>query len=80
MKKFLVLLWLFSSSFFLRASDIEMADQFRSEGKIYVVVAVFGVLLIGFFIYLFRIEQKIAKKEKELQLPIKSKPSSKTES
>ena len=43
--------------------DGEMADQFRADGKIYVVVAVMLVLLIGIIIYLFRIERKIKKLE-----------------
>ena len=46
------------------AQDGEMADQFRAEGKIYVVVAVMLVLLLGIIIYLFRIERKIKKLEK----------------
>ena len=31
---------------------VEMADQFRADGKIYVVVAVVLVILIGMFVYL----------------------------
>jgi hypothetical protein len=80
MKKFFTMFWLLSASFLSKASDIEMADQFRSEGKIYVVVAVFAILLLGFFIYMYRIERRITKKEKELELLIKIKPSLKTES
>jgi K+-transporting ATPase A subunit len=79
MKKFLAIFWLLGSSLISKASDIEMADQFRSDGKIYVVVAVFAILMLGFFAYMYRIEQKISKKEKEFQLP-NGKPSSKTDS
>jgi ABC-type amino acid transport system permease subunit len=42
-----------------------MADNFRGEGKIYVVVAVVLTILIGIFIYLFRLEKKIKKYEDE---------------
>ena len=45
---------------------VEMADQFRADGKIYVVVAVVLVILIGMFVYLVRLDNKISKVEKEL--------------
>lgn len=49
----------------LLAQDVEMADNFRGEGKIYIVVAVILVILVGIFFYLFRLEKKIDKIEKE---------------
>ncbi|MEM8894107.1 MAG: CcmD family protein [Bacteroidota bacterium] len=52
---------------FAVAQSVEMADQFRSDGKIYVVIAVIGVLLAGFFIYLFVIDKKISKLEKSIK-------------
>ena len=45
-------------SFFLNV-QVEMADAFTSEGKIYVVVLVALIILVGIFFYLFRIEGKI---------------------
>jgi hypothetical protein len=42
----------------------EMADALRSNGKIYVVVAVVVTILLGLFIYLFRLDRKISKLEK----------------
>ena len=45
-------------SFFLKI-QVEMADAFRSDGKIYVVVLVALIILVGIFFYLFRIEGKI---------------------
>ena len=45
---------------------VEMADRFRADGKIYVVVAVVLVILIGMFVYLVRLDGKISKVEKEL--------------
>ena len=63
MKAFLLLLLLsFTAS--AQASDIEMADQFRADGKIYVVIAVVSVVLIGLFAYLFRLERKVTELEK----------------
>lgn len=47
--------------------QIPMADVFRSEGKIYVVLAVILILLAGFFIYLFRIDNKLKRLERELK-------------
>jgi CcmD family protein len=47
-------------------STIEMADQFRKDGKIYVVVAVVCIILIGLFVYLINLDKKIGKLEKEL--------------
>ena len=46
-------------------SEVEMADNFRGEGKIYVVVAVILIILLGVFIQLFRLERKVKKMEKE---------------
>lgn len=44
---------------------IEMATGMRSSGKIYVVVAVLSMVLIGLIIYLFTLDRKISKLEKE---------------
>jgi hypothetical protein len=48
------------------ASMVEMADQLRADGKIYVVVGVLLVILIGVFFYLIRLDGKIGRVEKEL--------------
>lgn len=42
----------------------EMADVMRSNGKIYVVVAVCLIILIGLFIYVAMIDRKLKKLEK----------------
>lgn len=55
---------LISLSTFANA-NVEMADALRSSGKIYVVVAVIAVLFIGLFTYLFSIDRKISKIEKD---------------
>lgn len=49
------------------AQEVEMADNFRGEGKIFVVVGVIVVLLIGLFIQLFRLEKKVKVLEKEFK-------------
>ncbi|MGB3585759.1 MAG: hypothetical protein WBA23_04425 [Tunicatimonas sp.] len=43
-----------------------MADTFRQEGKIYVVVAVMLLIFSGLVIYAIRIDQKVSRLEKEL--------------
>ena len=45
--------------------EVEMADQMRSNGRIYVVVAVMLTILIGLVLYLVRLDRKISKLEKE---------------
>jgi CcmD family protein len=65
-KSFLVILFLLVSTLIFAQNDVEMADSFRSDGKIYVVVAVIGIIFIGIIFYLFRTDQRLAKLEKGL--------------
>jgi hypothetical protein len=46
---------------------IEMADVMRSEGKIYVVVGIIGIVMGGILLYLINTERKIAKLEEHLK-------------
>jgi cell division protein FtsX len=43
-----------------------MADTLRSNGKIFTVVAVCLTILLGLFLYVFMIDRKINKFEKEI--------------
>ncbi len=43
----------------------EMADAMRANGKIYVVVAVCLIILAGLFLFMFGIDRKITRLEKE---------------
>lgn len=45
----------------------EMADALRQDGKIYVVVAVIVVILVGLLAYLVSIDRKVSRLEKELR-------------
>ena len=47
------------------ASQTEMADLMRSNGKIYVVIAVMLTILFGLILYLVRLDKKISRLEKE---------------
>ena len=44
---------------------VDMADTMRSNGKIYVVVAVILAIFAGIIIYLIRLDRKMSKLEKE---------------
>lgn len=48
------------------ASAQDMASTFRSEGKIYVVVAVASIVLLGIFFYLLMTDMRLKKLEKEI--------------
>ncbi len=50
----------------LMAQPIEMANTLRSEGKIYVVVAILLVIFAGLIGYLFLLDRKITRIEKKL--------------
>jgi len=51
----------------LFAQDAQMADTMRSEGKIYVVVAIILVIFFGLIAYLIYTDRKISKLEKRLK-------------
>jgi hypothetical protein len=50
---------------FAQDKKVEMADLMRSNGRIYVVVAVVLTILIGLILYVLRLDRKISKLEKE---------------
>jgi hypothetical protein len=47
-----------------RSTQPEMVDTLRSNGKIYVVVAVLSLILLGLFLYLIQLDRKIRNLEK----------------
>lgn len=49
------------------SQGVAMADTMRSNGKIYVVVAVLVVIFVGIVVYLFSIDKKVSKLEKEIK-------------
>jgi hypothetical protein len=50
-------------SFPASAQDVEMSDALVANGKIYIVVAVLLILLIGLFIYLISLDRRMRKLE-----------------
>lgn len=60
----LIILSLFSQV--ILAQEVEMADTMRSEGKIYVVVAILVLILAGLIGYLITIDKKVSNLEKRI--------------
>lgn len=66
MKKMTYLFLLMLLSKGATAQDAEMADVMRSNGKIYVVVGIILIVLIGLITYLFLLDRKITRLENKL--------------
>lgn len=49
-----------------QAVAVSKTDVMRSNGKIFVVMAVVVIIMIGFFIYLISVDRKLGKLEKGL--------------
>lgn len=47
-------------------APVEMADTFYSQGKVFVVVVVVSMVVIGMLFYLFLLDRKLKRLEKEL--------------
>lgn len=56
---------LLAGSSFAQDNGIEMADTFRSNGNIYVVVLVVAVILFGLLFLLFSVDRRVRKLEKK---------------
>ena len=48
-------------------TQVEMADKFRADGKIYVVVLVMIVISLGMYFFLYRIDRKLRKLEQQFR-------------
>ena len=67
MNKILTTLSLLSlTTYFSFGQGVEMANIMRSNGKIYVVVAVVLILFLGFFFYLLSIDKKVSQLENKI--------------
>lgn len=64
----LLILSVISNNLFAQGDGVAMADQLRADGKIWVVVSVVTVVFVGIAAYLFKIDSKIRKIEKELNI------------
>lgn len=67
MKKIISFLVVLLTSFNVFAQEeVQMADQMRADGKIWVVVAVIAIVFVGIIAYLVLLDRKISKIEKGL--------------
>ncbi|SDP81328.1 CcmD family protein [Mucilaginibacter sp. OK268] len=48
-----------------QAQQVEMADALRSSGKIYVVILTIVIIFAGLALYLFSMDRRLKKIEKE---------------
>ncbi len=48
-----------------QAQAVEMADRMRSEGKIYVVVAVLCTILAGLLLYVYSLDRRVTRMEED---------------
>jgi len=46
--------------------QVEMADQFRADGKIYIVVVIMVTIILGLSLFAFRMDRKLTKLEKRM--------------
>jgi CcmD family protein len=65
-KIFFLILVLSVQTVSAQSQQPEMADVMRSNGKIYVVVTIITIVLLGLAAYLFTLDRKIARLEREL--------------
>ncbi|WP_454803026.1 CcmD family protein [Mucilaginibacter phyllosphaerae] len=61
----LSLLFCFTAAAAQQAQEVEMADVLRSSGKIYVVITTICIIFAGLAVYLFSIDRRLRKIEKE---------------
>jgi CcmD family protein len=61
----LIFLLSFVTVFAQADTSVDMADTFRSSGKIYVVITTIAIVFAGLAIYLFSIDSRLKKIEKE---------------
>lgn len=64
-KILLNLIFIFLSTSLIADENIDMADTFRADGKIYVVVTILSIVFSGIVIYLIRLDRKVSRLEKE---------------
>jgi CcmD family protein len=65
-KAILILVAALSQFSLFAQTEVEMADTLRSEGKIYVVVAIILVIFLGLIGYLFLMDRKVTRLEKKI--------------
>lgn len=64
--KLLSLITALTAPLMITAQEVEMADRLMENGKIYVVVVVIGIIVMGLYSFLFYLDNKLKKLEKEI--------------
>jgi K+-transporting ATPase A subunit len=67
MKKFYILIAFIFSLVTVNAQSPAMADTMRSEGKIYVVVAILVIILLGLIAFVALTDRKVSRIEKQFE-------------
>ncbi len=62
---FTLTLLMVTLNLFAQSTTVEMADELRSNGKIYIVVICVVVILVGLLLYLFGIDRRLKMLEKK---------------
>jgi CcmD family protein len=65
MKKLVLIIITLFLNLAAQAQTVEMADILRSSGKIYVVVGTIAIIFVGLAGYLFMLDRRVSKLEKE---------------
>jgi len=68
-KRTIYMLCLLLSSLFATAQSpagASMADEFRAQGKIYVVIAVLAIIFLAIIVYMIALDLKLRKVEKRI--------------
>ena len=69
MKSFILMICIMLSlplfSLAQNSNGVDMASELRESGKIYVVVMVIAIIFVGIAIYLFSIDNRLKKIEKQ---------------
>lgn len=76
--RYLLTLALMCTAGIAAAQDVEMADTFRSQGKIYVVVAIVLIVLTGLILFLFLLDRKLTRLENAMRAKNQTKRDSKS--
>ncbi len=50
----------------MNAQPVTVADKLMESNKLYAVIAVLGIILLGIFLFLFYLERKIKRLEDEV--------------
>ena len=65
-KKLLALLMILVAGTAFAQTAKDRYESMHNNGKIYVTVTVFAIIIVAFFVYMFMLDRKVSKLEKTL--------------